>query len=58
MKKVKIKVGDLVEWFSVSKIKKAKVLKVKENGDLILDSRKLGLIKNVCVKQHRVKLVG
>lgn len=54
---MKIKAGDTVEYFSISKMRKAKVLKVKENGDIILDTKKQGLCKNVCVKAHRVKRI-
>lgn len=53
----RIKPGDLVEYQSLSKKRKAKVLIVKKNGDLILDTRKQGLIKNVCVKPTRVKVI-
>jgi len=52
--RAKLKVGDIVEWHSISKKRKAAILKIKPNGDLILDSRKLGLCKNVCIKSHRV----
>lgn len=53
----KIKVGSTVEYFQVSKKVQTKVLKIKENTDLILDTRSMGLCKNVCVKQSRVKLI-
>lgn len=49
-----IKVGDPARYFQIIKMVDTKVLKVKENGDLILDTRSMGLCKNVCVKKHRV----
>lgn len=57
MKKQKIEVGSTVEYRSVSGKKRVPVLEVKEDGNLILDTKKLGLCKNVCVKPHRVTLV-
>jgi hypothetical protein len=54
-----IKVGDIVEYTYTGNNKiNVEVLKVKANGKLILNTRKTtGLIKNVCVLPHRVKLI-
>jgi hypothetical protein len=50
----KIKAGDTVRYLSVIGIIDVRVLRVKSDGNLILDTRPLGLNKNVCVKQKRV----
>lgn len=55
--KSKIKVGSTVEYRSVSGKKKVKVLEIKKNGSLILETKKLGLCKNVSILPHRVKIV-
>lgn len=54
-----IKEGDFVEYTHVGNKKiVVKVLKVKEDGKLILNTRETtSLIKNVCVLPHRVKLI-
>jgi hypothetical protein len=54
----KIKVGSTVEYMSVSGKRTVKVLKIFPNGNLSLDTRKTGLIKNVTVMPHRVKLIS
>ena len=63
LKLQEIKEGDSVEYIQVGKRKIiTKVLKVKPDGNLILDT-KIGrgkpgtLCKNVCIKPHRVKKV-
>jgi hypothetical protein len=57
--KIAIKVGDTVEYPYISGVARVKVLKVKPDGKLILETRKpLGLCKNVCVLPHRVKKVS
>lgn len=69
----KIKQGDMVEYLSVAGLIHVKVLKVKPDGKLILDTRSknklqkatgwrkkgdfVSLSKNVCVMPHRVKKV-
>lgn len=66
-----IKVGDTVEYLSVVGYLHVKVLKIKPDGKLILDTRSdnklvkstsrykdgdmIDLSKNVCVMPHRVK---
>lgn len=63
LKLQEIKEGDSVEYIQVGNQKIiTKVLKVKPDGNLILDTKKGpgkpgSLIKNVCVKPHRVKKV-
>ncbi|MEN9338567.1 MAG: hypothetical protein RI945_292 [Candidatus Parcubacteria bacterium] len=55
---VKIKEGEFVYYSILGRKKvKVKVLKIKPDGKLILATRQLGLIKNVCVKPHRVTKV-
>ena len=63
LKLQEFKEGDPVEYIQVGNKKIiTKVLKVKPDGKLILDTKKgpgkpESLIKNVCVKPHRVKKV-
>lgn len=75
MKKIENKeniiAGDTVEYKCVGGLIHVKVLKIKSDGKLILDTRKehiilnskkndketVNLIKNVCVLPHRVKKV-
>lgn len=69
MAKQKFKAGDMVEYTCVGGTIKVKVLKVKADKNLILETgggkelkaagRKhtFRLIKNVCVKPHRVKKI-
>lgn len=53
---VKIIEGEFVYYSILGRKRvKVKVLKIKPNGKLILETKKLGLIKNVCVKPGRVK---
>lgn len=53
----KIEKGSTVEYLSVSGKKITTVLEIKKDGKLILDTRKMGLCKNVCILPHRVKLI-
>ncbi len=54
-----IKVGSTVEYLSVGGRRKVKVLRIKPNSDLILQTAwPIGrLCKNVCVKQSRVTFI-
>lgn len=54
-----IKEGDFVQYTHIgNETIVVKVLKVKENGKLILNTRETTkLIKNVCVLPHRVKII-
>lgn len=61
-KKIKLKIGNLVIYSQLGKKIKTTVLKVKPNGDLILNTKRGKnnegtLCKNVCVKPHRVTKV-
>lgn len=49
--------GSIVEYKCVKGKVIVEVIEIKDNGKLILATRKLGLIKNVCVEPHRVKLI-
>ena len=58
-KDMTLKAGDTVEYKYVSGTAHVKVLLVKPDGKLILETRKpLGLCKNVCVLPHRVKKIN